>query len=525
MSDALLGRALGNERVRLLGVADLQTALLQAEIALFAGTDQPVSAALPNAWYLHALAMSAATQDAAFEARRGDAGRVAAHVFDLHLQQHGEVMALPTRLRYIVAAQSGYHVGAIAPNAMAMAKVPPTAVADLGDGPGVMTLLAAQFLFGQNLKALGELLEGWRDELSAVVGSLWDGEDSPLDALERTMAGIGLLREYLLTGGTDRIGSATNEFNAAIQNPYSRWDADSRWVAALLTDFGSILERTSIWNIVEPGSPVGRALTLGEPPIYAMWPPQAEFLVGTPSPFDQSSRRMILSLPTSAGKTLVAQILTLNFLATQELGACVIAPTHALCREIITALNSRLGLLATYASDGGNEGGADPLSTSAAGPRAYPRTLRCHPQVGRRGTTRKVRPLHHRRGTPALRTTTRLVPRGDAGNASPHHPRDSASAHSRVCCDGPGSPHEAVAHTGPGTPRSINSVARATAIACVVRHRLRRRRLGGHASAWDYECPAAAEFVWSSPLVRARYNRPDQDVQGPRRAVGPTTEE
>jgi hypothetical protein len=365
MSDDLLARALGDERVRLLGVADLQTALLEAEIALFAGTDQPIRAALPNAWYLHALAMSPATQDAAFEVRRGDAGRVAAHVFDLHLQQRAEEMSLPTRLRFIVAAQSGYHVGAIAPNAMAMAKVARIALADLGDGPGVMALLAAQFLFGQNLKALGDLLEGWRGELEAAVGSLWDGDDSPLDAIERTMAGIVVLRDYLLAGGADRIGSATAEFTAAIQNPFSRWDTDSRWVAALLMDFGSVLERTSIWNVVEPGSPVGRALTLGEPPIYTMWPPQAEFLSGTPSPFDQASRRMILSLPTSAGKTLVAQILTLNFLATQDQGACVIAPTHALCREIITALNSRLGMLATYASDGEAEGGTDPLSTSA----------------------------------------------------------------------------------------------------------------------------------------------------------------
>ncbi len=365
MNSDLLGRALGEERLRLLGVADLQTALLEAEIALFAGTDKPIRAALTNAWYLHALAMSPASQNAAFEARRGDAGRVAAHIFDLHLQQRAEEMTLPTRLRFTVAAQSGYHVGAIAPNAMAMAKVPPIVLAGLGEGPGVMALLAAQFLFGQDLKRLGEYLERWRDELGTTVGSLWDGEESPLHALERTMAGIGLLRDYLLAGENDRIGAARADFNAAIQSPYSRWDTDSRWVAALLIDFGSILERTSIWNLVEPGSPVGRALTLGDPPIYAMWPPQAEFLGGTPSPFDPASRRMILSLPTSAGKTLVAQILALNFLATQEQGVCVIAPTHALCREIIAALNSRLGMVATYASDGGAEGGADPLSTSA----------------------------------------------------------------------------------------------------------------------------------------------------------------
>lgn len=365
MSGDLLGRALGDERVRLLGVADLQSALLQAEIALFTGSDHPIRAALPNAWYLHAIAMSPATPDAAFEARRGDAGKVAAHVFDLHLQQRAEDMTLPTRLRYIVAAQSGYHVGAVAPNAMAMAKVPQTVLADLSDGPGVMALLAAQFLFGQNLRALGELLEGWREELAAAVGPLWEGDDSPLGALEHTMTGIGLLRDYLLAGGADRITSAREEFNAAIQNPYSRSDTDSRWVAALLVDFGSLLERTSIWNVVEPGSAVGRALTLGEPPIYTMWPPQADFLAGTPSPFDPASRRMIMSLPTSAGKTLVAQILTLSFLAKQEQGVCFIAPTHALCREITAALNSRLNMLSTYASDGGAEGGVDPLLTSA----------------------------------------------------------------------------------------------------------------------------------------------------------------
>ena len=55
---------------------------------------------------------------------------------------------------------------------------------------------------------------------------------------------------------------------------------------------------------------------------------------------------MMLSFPTSAGKTLLAQVLILAHVASSELGdVCVVAPTHSLCRELGSSLNRRLRTL------------------------------------------------------------------------------------------------------------------------------------------------------------------------------------
>ena len=54
----------------------------------------------------------------------------------------------------------------------------------------------------------------------------------------------------------------------------------------------------------------------------------------------------MLSFPTSAGKTLLAQILILAHVASSDVGnVCVVAPTHSLCRELANSLNRRLRTL------------------------------------------------------------------------------------------------------------------------------------------------------------------------------------
>lgn len=332
LSTELLRAAFGQERPRLQSVADAQQTLLAAELALFVGTSASVEGTLPNAWYLHALAMSPTVDDPQFEQRRRSAGQVAAHVFDLHLQHQRAVMSPDTRMRYLLAAQSAYHVGGVSPNAQALVE----SAEELPSGPGSVAMTAAHLFFGQQLTDLRSLLDDTREDYANL------SPESPRFAASAVLDALGQMHSYLLSGDGQQLNAADDLLQRAIANPYSHWDVDSRWTAALLLDFGGRLRETSIWNVVDPNSRTGQALTLGSPPIYTLWPPQLDFLTSAPSPVTSAWKRAVLSLPTSAGKTLMAQILTLSYLEEADDAVCIVAPTHALCREIRSDLDTRL---------------------------------------------------------------------------------------------------------------------------------------------------------------------------------------
>ena len=76
-----------------------------------------------------------------------------------------------------------------------------------------------------------------------------------------------------------------------------------------------------------------------------LWEPQRELLTGTQSPFSPDVRRLVLAVPTSGGKTLLAQMLAIEHLSRTERSVCYIAPTRSLGREIRRAMASRVRIL------------------------------------------------------------------------------------------------------------------------------------------------------------------------------------
>ena len=88
------------------------------------------------------------------------------------------------------------------------------------------------------------------------------------------------------------------------------------------------------------------AMTLGDPPVLSLWPPQLDLLDGTPNPLDPAVRRLVLSFPTSAGKTLMAQYIVAAHVASGAGSACVVVPTHSLGRELQRDLDRRLSTIA-----------------------------------------------------------------------------------------------------------------------------------------------------------------------------------
>ena len=107
------------------------------------------------------------------------------------------------------------------------------------------------------------------------------------------------------------------------------------------------------------------AMTLGDPPVLSLWPPQLELLNGTPNPLDPAVKRLVLSFPTSAGKTLIAQYIVAAHVASGAGSACVVVPTHSLGRELRRDLDRRLSTLAGRAEDAGPLGLPLPAPPSA----------------------------------------------------------------------------------------------------------------------------------------------------------------
>lgn len=82
------------------------------------------------------------------------------------------------------------------------------------------------------------------------------------------------------------------------------------------------------------------------PPVLALWPPQRELLSrATQNPLDPMTGRLLLSVPTSAGKTLLAQVMICTHLATHAGDVCHVTPLRSLGREMRQALGSRLRVL------------------------------------------------------------------------------------------------------------------------------------------------------------------------------------
>jgi hypothetical protein len=122
------------------------------------------------------------------------------------------------------------------------------------------------------------------------------------------------------------------------------------WVAAHLLRLSGELEAASIWTALPPDVPAAarRALTSTSPPVLTLWEPQRELLGGTgdaPQVLSPTTTRAVLSVPTSAGKTLIAQILVLVELASGNRSVCLVAPQRSLVREIRRALVPRVRAL------------------------------------------------------------------------------------------------------------------------------------------------------------------------------------
>ena len=345
----------------------LRTMLANAEVAAFFRSGHEISnELLETAWNLHHVG-TVRPELALYEpTRQVQANAVAAHILDLALQADDPDPSQQLVLTF--AAQVSAIRGDRTPNAAAMGRRLPSPSAALATGPGRASLELGCALLTLDRGKTVTLLRSLSDQAQAIARTRQDGEltNTGLASAAGVIEGVRLLQQYLTDGSSEVLDEARQVLTGAANNPASHRDLDSRWVAAHLVDLCDDFGGSSIWAILPDNTPtgVGQAMTLGDPPVMTLWPPQVDLLTdAASSPLRIDVRRAVLTFPTSAGKTLLAQLLVVQHLAVAGTGVCFVAPSHSLCRETREGLDRRLWTLRRRIAEDGPLG--DSLRTHA----------------------------------------------------------------------------------------------------------------------------------------------------------------
>lgn len=330
----------------------LQRLMADVEVKLILRQPELDIQLFDTAWYLHGVASVDDARDRYTPARQRQAFQVSAHIFDLALNQDN--WTTEQLLSYGFAAAIGYRRGGRDPNATAIMNRLRSNIdtsSSVNDHLDTLSLEVGLAFLGFETKTLFRWLAIWRRQLEAIA----IGFESPdlsttvFGPTQMVVLGAEDLLHYFARGNPTRLQRGRTRLRSAATGRAGPGDLNSRWVAAHLLHFAEEAEQGSLWNpdVVPPSVPalVREAFTVGSPPILTLWEPQRDLLSNSPSPFAPEIRRTVLSVPTSGGKTLVAQILAVEYLARAGRSICYIAPTRSLGREVRRAMASRVRIL------------------------------------------------------------------------------------------------------------------------------------------------------------------------------------
>jgi len=350
LSVELLGSALGDQQ----GVPtaeELQARLAEAEIALFLRRSDVPPDLLNTAWFLHAVASVDRAHELYTVARQRQAFAVSAHIFDLAL---GEARwSRADRLTLGFAAAIGYRRGELDPNAAAIVRRLQQDFqtdAPVLDHIHTVAVEAGLLLLGFDTRSLFGVLRRWCGQLRDVgilVGLDGDLRTTGFGTTQAAVRGADHLLQYLARGDRGRLDQAFSDLTMAADGAAGPLEHEARWVAVHLLALAGEADAGSVFTLLPPELPTAArsAFTMASPAVVTLWRPQRELLTGPLSPLAASTRRIVLSVPTSGGKTLIAQMMTVAHLAQQNTSVCYVAPTRSLCREVRRALATRVRIL------------------------------------------------------------------------------------------------------------------------------------------------------------------------------------
>lgn len=314
-----LNGAFGDDQLsELPTVAELTDLIAELEIELVRGlTDTGFRADLlplrRTAWYLHGIASAAENSRYPLEQRRR-AFAVSAHVLDLLLEDPAETGLV--RLATAFAAQVGYHRADESPNAGAVYRKFRQELAEPAEfiESAEVALQAGILFLGLDMAALNRRMRMWASAAAGLTrGSQLESLDGTMfGPTQRLLRGVSDLIRYLREGSTEALEAARGHLQLVVDAEVGLSDLDTRWVAGHLLALSNGLGESSIWAALPPDVPaaVKQAFTLDQQPVLTLWPPQRALVAHpTLSPLDQATSRLLVSVPTSAGKTLLAQLI------------------------------------------------------------------------------------------------------------------------------------------------------------------------------------------------------------------------
>ncbi|PAX83397.1 DEAD/DEAH box helicase [Streptomyces albidoflavus] len=353
LDPAVLASALGDYRPGgvLPSAQDLLATMTEMEVAAFRDERDITDEVLGTAWYLHGLA-ALDPEVPGFDAGRiRQAFAVSAHLLDLAL---GDDRRSPAdRLQIAFAAQAGYRRSEQDPNATAVYRQ----VRDLVDYSGALrshigtlAVEAGVVFLGFDRPTLSRTLRAWRRQFrelrqvmrrESLAGTMYGPAEAVVDAVFR-------LYQFLTFGEERNLTAAQRLLEDVMYERAGHGDRLARWVAAHLLDLCPEMEASSLYSLLPPGTPpaVARSFALSQPPVMTLWPPQRQLLrLERGNPVDPSTPRSLISVPTSAGKTLMAQLVICSHLAQRSGRVLYVSPMRSLGREMRSALRGRLRML------------------------------------------------------------------------------------------------------------------------------------------------------------------------------------
>lgn len=376
--------------------SELQRLLADAELSLFAGRPEIPDDLVRTGWYLHAVASTGGNRIG--WPRRARAFRISAHILELAGKSERPVAE---RLDCVFGAELGYRRGGLDPNAMAVfsaaGELLDEVADDIGSWRATLAVEAAVYLLSFQTSETFAWLAARRSgfaqlrgatELEDLAGTMFGPAEHVVEACH------GLLR-FLIFGDRRPFEMAQQRLRRLVGHNAEPATINERWVAAHLLALSDELDAASIWTCLPPDVPdaARRALTSTSPPVLTLWEPQRELLAAggdATALLASDTQRAILSVPTSAGKTLVAQILVLAELARSDQSVCLVAPQRSLVREIrrallprVRALRKRMSrdlpdFLADFAADLLDE---DPADVDVMTPERFAALLRADPEA------------------------------------------------------------------------------------------------------------------------------------------------
>jgi len=166
-------------------------------------------------------------------------------------------------------------------------------------------------------------------------------------AVELIYAVIAISRAFVLGDGKG-YDDCYSRLEGAAQMCQDTGDYESLWEIERLRDVVQKMWRTSVWVQLRGHVPEAylSELTRGPNPMFELWSSQLKALrlSGRSGGYlDPELRRIVLNMPTSAGKTLLAEIALASALLSDSLATCIyVVPTRALARQVEQELGRRL---------------------------------------------------------------------------------------------------------------------------------------------------------------------------------------